>query len=93
MEQTETVWSFTSTGEETGEEKASWTKKIVSFNLDGPTSRDRPKLRWRDVVNADLRKKDLNTSLASDRPKWIKAIRPVTADCTPAHYKRNKEMK
>ena len=50
----------------------------MSFNVDGPTSRGRPKLRWKDVVNADLRKKHLNISLACDRSKWRNAIRPVT---------------
>ena len=35
-------------------------------------------LRWKDVVNADLRKKHLNISLGSDRSKWLNAIRPVT---------------
>ena len=41
----------------------------MSFNLDEQTSRGRPKLRWNDVVNADLRKKQLNTSLANDRSR------------------------
>ena len=36
------------------------------------------KLGWKDVVNADLRKKHLNISLASDRSKWRNAIRQVT---------------
>ena len=58
--------------------ETSCTKKIMSFNVDGPTSRGRPKLRWKDVVNADLRKKHLNISLACDRSKWRNAIRPVT---------------
>ena len=59
------------------EEETPWTKKIMSFNVDGPTSRGRPKLRWKGVVNADLRKKHLNISVASDRSKWRNAIRPV----------------
>ena len=50
----------------------------MSFNVDGPTSQGRPKLRWKDVVNADLCKKHLNISLASDRSKWRNFIRPVT---------------
>ena len=56
----------------------SWTKKIMNFNVDGPTPWGRPKLRWKDVVNADLRKQLLNIALASDRSKWRNAIRPVT---------------
>ena len=42
-------------------------KEDRSFNVDRPTSRGRPNLRWKDVVNADLRKKHLNVSLDSDR--------------------------
>ena len=60
------------------QEETSWTKKIMSFNVDGPTSEGRPKLRWKDVVNADLRKKHLNISLANDRSKWRNAIRRMT---------------
>ena len=65
----------------------------MSFNVDGPTYQGRPKLRWKDLVNADLRQKHLNISLVSDRSTWRNAIRPVTADSTPTHYEWNKEMK
>ena len=51
------------------QEETSLTKKTMSFNVDRSTSRGGPKLRWKDVVNADLRKKNLNISLASHRPK------------------------
>ena len=40
----------------------------MNFDVDGPTPRGRPKLRWKDVVNADLRKKQLNIALASTDP-------------------------
>ena len=59
------------------QEETSWTKKITSFNVDGPTSRGRPKLRWKDAVNSDLLKKHLDISLPNDRSKWRNAIRPV----------------
>ena len=68
----EAVWSFISTGGNT------WTKKIMKLNVDGPTCRGTPKLKWKDVVNADLYKKHLNISLASVRSKWRNDIRPVT---------------
>ena len=45
---------------------------------DGPTPWGRPKLRWKDVVIADLRKKQLNIALASGRGKWRNSIRSVT---------------
>ena len=50
----------------------------MNFNVDEPTHWGRPKLRWKDVVNADLCKKQLNIMLASDRSRWRNAIRPVT---------------
>ena len=75
------------------QEETSWTKKITSFNVDGPTSQGRPKLRWKDVVKADLRKKHLNISLASDRSKWRNAIRPVTQQIALQPTEWNKEMK
>ena len=36
------------------QEGTSWAKKIMSFGVDGPTSRSRSTLRWKDVVNTDL---------------------------------------
>ena len=60
------------------QEQTSWTKKTISLNVDGPTSQGRPKLMWKYVVSADLWKKTLNISLASDKSKLTNAIRPVT---------------
>ena len=51
------------------QEETSWIKKIMSFNVGGPTSRGRAKIKWKDVINADLHKKHLNIRLASDRSK------------------------
>ena len=50
----------------------------MSFNVDGPTSPGRPNLMSKDVVKADLCKKHLNITLASDRSKWRNDIRPLT---------------
>ena len=63
----------------------------MSLNVDGPKSRSRPKLRWKDVFNPDLRKKHLNISLASDMEKCHQIS--DTVDCTPTHHKWNKAMK
>ena len=49
----------------------------MGFNVGGSTSRGRLKLTWKDVINADQRKKHLNIGLASDRSKLRNAIRPV----------------
>ena len=54
-----------------------WTKKIMSFIVDGPTPRGRPRLRWSDVINKDLRICNLKPDMANDRMKWKKAITPV----------------
>ena len=60
------------------QDDTSWTKKIMNFDVDGPTPWGRRKLRWKDLVSADLRKKRLSIALASDRSIWRNAIRPVT---------------
>ena len=60
------------------QDDSAWSKKIMNLDIDGPTPRGRPKLRWKDVVSADLRKKGLNISLVCDRCKWRNAIKPVT---------------
>ena len=54
-----------------------WTKKIMSFNVDGPTPRGRPRLRWSDVVNKDMRKCGLNPEMANNRLVWRNSIKPV----------------
>ena len=72
MEQTEVVWSFTSTGTDIMD------KKDHKFECRWTTSQGRPKLMWKYVVSADLWKKPLNISLASDKSKLTNAIRPVT---------------
>ena len=51
---------------------------VPSKDVDGPTPQGRPKLRWKDVINADLCKKQLDIALAGDRCKWRNTIRPVT---------------
>ena len=54
-----------------------WTKKIMTLQIDGPTPRGRPKLRWNDVVNADMKKLRLKPSMANNRTLWRDAIKPV----------------
>ena len=42
----------------------------LNFMVDGPTLHARPKLRWNDVVNTDLRrKKDIKIIMARDTMK------------------------
>ena len=49
----------------------------MSFIVDGPTPRGRPRLRWSDVINKDLKIFKLKPEMANDRMKWKKAITPV----------------
>ena len=46
-----------------------WTKKIMSFIVDGPMPRGRPRLRWSDVINKDFRICNLKPDMANDRMK------------------------
>ena len=58
------------------QDDSSWTKKIMSLDIDGPTPCGRPRLRWSDVINKDLKKRGINIELACNTPKWRHAIRP-----------------
>lgn len=53
------------------------------LNVDGPRQRGRPKLRWLDTINADLRSRHLNQQQALDRNKWRKLIQK--ADPVPGN--------
>ena len=59
------------------QDESLWTKKIMNLQIDGPTPRGRPKLRWSDVVNADMKKLRLKPSMASNRKLWRDTIKPV----------------
>ena len=54
-----------------------WTKKIITLQIDRPTPRGRPELRWSDVVNADMKKLRLTPLMANNRKLWKDAIKPV----------------
>ena len=53
-----------------------WSKKVMSLEVEGPSLRGRPKLRWSDVVKADLRKLGLTPPDALNRTNWRAAIKP-----------------
>lgn len=73
------------------QEETSWTKKIINFIVNGPTSWGRPKLRWKDVVNSDLYKKCF--SLASET--GMKKCHQTNdgGHWTATHSELNTEMK
>jgi hypothetical protein len=45
------------------------------LEVDGRRPRGRPKQRWRDTINADLKSSNLRHEDAQDRAKWRRAIR------------------
>ena len=53
-----------------------WPMKTSNFEVNGSSSRGRPKKRWFDNIRRDLDKLRLSTYLALDRVKWRNAIKP-----------------
>ena len=47
-----------------------WVKKCVKWEADGGRERGRPKLRWREVVERDMKDRGMVVEDAFDRPKW-----------------------
>jgi hypothetical protein len=56
------------------------TKRVMSMNVDGHPSRDRPEKRWMDYVKDDMRIKGVRMEITSDRREWNK--KPCCADPT-----------
>ena len=50
-------------------------KRVMKMEVDGKRKRGRPKLRWVDVLNADMRDLELEEDDALDRQVWACAIR------------------
>lgn len=46
-----------------------------SMKIDGKMKRGRPKTRWMDCVNKDMKAIDVGRQLASDRDKWSQVIK------------------
>ena len=45
-------------------------RKVSEMEIDGNRPRGRPKQRWSDTINADLRWLDLDSSDVEDRSRW-----------------------
>ena len=58
------------------QEDNTWTKKIMNFEVDGPTPRGQQRLRWKDVIKSDLNVRGIDIQLATNRCKWRAAIKP-----------------
>ena len=47
-----------------------WTKKVMTYEVNGVRGRGRPKIAWSDVVEKDMRDVGLKRSDAADRARW-----------------------
>ena len=45
-------------------------REVIEMEVHGSRRRGRPKRRWIDSVNGDLREKNLTTEMANDRDMW-----------------------
>lgn len=52
-----------------------WAKRCMSMNVEGDRARGRPRKTWNEVINGDLRAKNVNRVTAMDRAAWKAAIR------------------
>jgi hypothetical protein len=49
------------------------TKRVMTMNVDGPSSRQ-PRKRWMDCVKDDIKIKGVGMEMTSDRREWKKKI-------------------
>ena len=54
----------------------SWPRKIETFDAPGSYPRGRPRKRWLDCINEDLKHTRLHPDLASNRNLWRQKIHP-----------------
>jgi len=54
-----------------------WVKKCMTYEVEGPRPRGRPKRTWRDVVREYCQARKMNKEDAMDRCKWRKMIKDV----------------
>ena len=52
-------------------------KHVTTMTVGGKRPRGRPKLRWMDRVQSDLRHHQLDPKLAQDREAWINAVMAI----------------
>ena len=54
------------------------TRKILQMTVDEKRNRGRPKLRWRDLVKADIARNQMTSEMAEHRIHWHCMIRAAT---------------
>ena len=58
-----------------------WPKNILTYEINVQQPRGRPRKRWADRVNSDLKQLRIDPALAKDRIGWRHAINPKTTWC------------
>ena len=53
-----------------------WPRKVLELEVPGTYPKGRPRKRWSDCINQDLKSKKLSSTMTQDRSKWRTAIRP-----------------
>jgi hypothetical protein len=64
------------------------TKRVMSMNVDGHSSRGRPKTRWMDCVKDDIRTKGVSMEMKNDRREWKK----ITCCAHPTYWNKRTLM-
>ena len=49
-------------------------KRVMNMEVPGTRRRGRPRMRWRDSVNRDMREKEVNEDIVQDRRRWRRLI-------------------
>ena len=55
-------------------EDLSWLRRIQTMEVDGSGVRGRPRMRWKDVVDKDLKDRDMKKDEAQERIGWRRKI-------------------
>ena len=50
-------------------------RKIMELEVEGTRTRGRPRRRWKDCIENDLREKGLNGNEVHDRKEWKRLVR------------------
>lgn len=56
-------------------EESKAVRTVIEMNVEGRRDRGRPKKRWRDAIECDLRTADVSVEDVGDRVKWKLRIR------------------
>ena len=47
----------------------------MEMEVEGNRGRGRPKTRWKDCINGDMREKNIDIAMVNDRRTWKKLIK------------------